>query len=362
MRLPGRSPPGDTTTAPTTGIHSPAHSGSATVPWHRIIASQAEVATGRPVRGGTWAGACQLANWIAGRGTMDVPSYSPGVEVDEGETHTFRWMVRPRYVTTRYAFSLRMSCGDPIALAVSIGGAAHQVFAGSRQTARNEVYYIDRTAQSADEAELSLSITGAESMASAALIEALSIEALPRTVIACDANELGMQPDVFRSRLPIKQANIHDALIDRVDDLRDTARRTGLFQFARSDLDPWVISSGSDTALFSDPFALNGRQVFGDDTIAISSFWALCKCSDGTTAGQITVDNVSQGSAVDTVTIPTGTTSWTWIRSDNSITHDCEDNTTVDGRRVGRWDDTTITAKRTAGAGSISIATLSIFG
>jgi hypothetical protein len=346
--------------APATGIHSPRLSDVVGVPDYRIIASQSDVVIAASVRGGTWQDAAQLANWIAGRGVMEVPCYAPNVFIDEGETHTFRYRVRPRYVTTRYALSLRISSPTTasVNLTITVGGIASSYVARPRSVAPNVTFYFDRTAKSASVEELSFTIAGAESQPDGACtVEALALEALPRTRLICDDNECGIQGELFRQRNPILNSSVHDALFDRLNNLRDVARRPGLLQFARSDLDAWTVA-GTPVSLFADGISLTGQSIYGSDTTDAGSWAALVKCSDGSTAGTIEISNVSGGASVTGLSISAGTTSWTWVDG-LAWNFDCEDNTTPDGLRLARRDDHTFTATRTAGAGTISIATVS---
>ena len=130
-----------------------------------------------------------------------------------------------------------------------------------------------------------------------------------------------------------------------------------MFQFSRGTLDPWTSASGTPANLFAASFSLTGRKLFAGQTSTTSGVtkWrALAKCSDGSTAGTLTLT----GGA--TVTIPTGTTSWTWITG-ASFSHDCEDNTTADGYQAGTPDDHQIALVRTAGSGAVSVATVSFY-
>jgi len=352
---------GDTTAAPVTGVHSPRLADFVRAPSYRIVANQSEVQIGRSVRGGTWQEPAQLATWIAGRGTMDVPCYAPAVQVDEGETHVFKWRVKPRYVTTRYAYSIRISSPAVVSLTITIDGVAHPYTAWPRAQAVNQTYFVDRDVQSSAVAELELSVTGADSQPSGTvLVEAISIEAVPRALVLCDDNECGVQGELFRPRNPIIQRNIHDALIDRIDNLRDVTRRPSMLQHARSDLDPWTVA-GSPVSLFDDGVAMLMPNYYGADGTGVVSWAALVKCSTSATAGTIDVSNIASGTNADQIVIPTNTTSWTWIEGGTGFDVDAEDNAAPDGRRLARNDDATFVATRTAGAGTISIATLSIW-
>jgi hypothetical protein len=344
-----------------TGVHSPRLSDFVRAPNYRIIANQSEVQIGRTVRGGTWQDTAQLANWIASRGTMLVPAYSPNVAVDEGETHVFRYRVRPRYVATRFAVSMRVSSPTAIVMQITVGGVDHPYTAWPRADASSVTFIVDRDAQSSSTEQIELRVIGADSQPSGtALVEAISIEELPRALVLCDDNECGVQPELFRPRNPITNRNIHDALIDRIDNLRDATRRPSYWQFARSDLDPWSVA-GTPVSLFTDPFSMLAPCFYRNDDRGVASWAALVKCSTGATEGTIDVSNIASGTSADQIAIPANTTDWTWLEGDTGFDVDAEDNTSPDGRRLARNDDATFLATRTAGAGTISIATLSIW-
>lgn len=364
LRLPGmiRPFPRSTERPP---ITTPSTNTLGGVPPHRILAAQSEVCIGNSVRASHWVDAAAVQAWAAGRGSMDVPAYVPGVDVDEGDTHTFRWMLAPRYQTIAYAITLIATRATPVQLTVRIGesGAALPYTAAPRGVQAPITWIVNRAAQSTTPAELKITIAQTEGDGGgAATIESLSVEALPRTALLTDANELGVDSDRMRPPAPISATILHDQIADHAAGLYAAARRTGMVQFARSDVSPWLFNSGVDADLFQSDSPLLGRLLISGTTTTPAQLWALCMCSDSTTAGLITVDNASEGPSVTTVTIPTGTTGWTWIPADdNSLRPDAEDNLTANGLRLGRWDNHKLKCKRTAGAGNVLVATISIY-
>lgn len=332
------------------------------VPPHRIVAAQSEIAISRSVRSVHWVDEATVQNWAAGRGDMLVPAFNTKADVDDGVSPTFRWKVKPRYQTCSLAFGFLATCTVNFSLKLTIMGQPPVNYLTRPRGQATPAYFIyDLPTQGTDVIELTLRAEGPEGMSTSAIVECLSVEALPRSALFTNGFELGVDSEIERYRQPITRTSLHDQVGDHVDDLLLACRRTGMVQVARGDSDPWVINSGTYTDLFASDSNLLGRSQFRAQASKPSHWWALVKCSDGTTAGDITVDNQSFGTALDTITIPVGTTGWTWIAEGTGFDHDCEDNTTATGLRLGRFDDHKFKARRTAGAGLISIATISAY-
>lgn len=336
---------------------------SATVPELRntCIYSGAQIA--RSVRAVTWIDAARLQCWLAGRGSMDVPAYVPGVAISAGGSSTFRFWTKPRYATTRYAYGLVLRGATPGTATVTIpsGGTAYTVPIGTRASPRPHTVYVDRSAQSNAEAELSLDIAAPASIA--VTVESLSIEAVPRLFLDTAGSDLGADRLRHLARQPILDAYFATEVLDRLNDLRQECRRSGLIQLSRGTASPWSSSSGTPADLLTADLAALARYLYNGDTEREARWRILARCSDGTTAGQLDADNVSHGAAASSITIPTGTTSWTWLPAAGSepLLLDAEDNTTAKGYRGGVPDEHNFPLSRTAGAGTVEVATVSVF-
>lgn len=370
---------------------------AATVPEFRptdLVESAVQITRG--VRAVSWVEAAWLQCWLAGRGSMDVPAHAPNVSITTSTTSAFRYWTKPRFQTCRYALGLVLvgESGGECTVRVpsgSSGGTSIQLT--PHQEPSPATILFDRSAQSAAEAELSFDIV---TTSTAVKVESISIEAVPRTTLATESAEhfrythagdrrvthagdrrvthasglgsdLGVDRLKFWPRQPIFETTFAQHLLQRQNDLRDACRRVGMFQFSRGTANPWLITTASPSwsSLFVDGIAMLGRFLYSTDTVRTMSWRVLAKCSDGSTAGAIRVNNTSGGTAVSTITIPAGTTDWTWLPSTAgaaaTFTCDAENNTISDGRRSSRDDEHTFEANRTAGTGSVQIATISVF-
>lgn len=328
------------------------------VPEHRIAIAQAGsdavdvTAVSRAVRGVTWIDAAFLQNWLAGRGSMDVPAHAPLAVIASAGSSDFRYWTKPRFQTARYAYGLTLTTASPTTATVEIGGSSTVVPTGTRENPSPVVLYRDRASLSTTEAELAITIeaTGGQDVT----VDCISVEAVPRTQLLV-SNDLGADRLDYLARLPINEASLVTELLGRQNNLREVCRRVGLFQFSRGTDDPWETTSTSDANLFGDTFSLLGRRLFNGQTSTTSGItkWrALAKCSDGTTSGQLTLTGGI------TLAIPTSTTDWTWITG-GDFSHDCEDDSSTTGYQSDVPDEHQITIKRTAGSGTVSVASVS---
>lgn len=342
---------------------------SVTVPELRNVIAQQNAAgydltaITRSVRSSSWLDAARLQCWLAGRGSMDVPVHNPMVTIIKDTSSTFKYHVKPRYQTCRYAFNFVIVSDGASACTVTIpsGGTAHSVRTTSAANATPVTIFVDRAAQGTTETELSFDIAAPSSVS--VTLHAVSIEALPRAQIAVDANDLGAERFDFWVRQPIASSNIADQILARQNDLRNACRRVGMFQFSRGTGSPWAITSTSFVDLFDGGIGALGRYLYSGDTERTLRLRILAKCSASTTSGTFQVNNDSQGSAAASIAIPTSTTSWTWLPAAGATTLkvDAEDNTTDDGLRGSSADEQVFQVKRTAGTGSVQIATVSLF-
>jgi hypothetical protein len=303
---------------------------AASVPERRVVCSQdpygnvrSTIAIANSVRGVSWVDAAALQCWVAGRGSMDVPAHCPfETTLADTDSSEFRFWTKPRYQTTRYALTLVLSSSARTRAYVQfpIGGATQPVRVDRRRDATPMVFFADRSSQSLAEAEIGCLVSAVES--GSCWVDQIQIEALPRGILSVSGSDLGANRLAFRPRQAIVEGTLVDQVFDRQNDLRDAARRVGLFQQSRGTNNPWQ------------------------------------------TSGDIRVSN-SGGTGVSTITIPAGTTSWTWLPSTAgaaaTFAAECEDNTSSTGLQSGAYDEHTFEFRRTAGAGEVWIATVSVF-
>src|SRR5690606_25584836 len=103
-------------------------------------------AIGRPVRGATWIDAARLQCWLAGRGSMDVPAHAPMAVVDDGDVGEFRYWVKPRFQTARYAYHINLTGPGNRRATITIDGVATEVEPGTRANPRPVTLFRDRSA------------------------------------------------------------------------------------------------------------------------------------------------------------------------------------------------------------------------
>ncbi len=335
---------------------------AATVPESRNTLIDGAVRIARSVRAVTWIDAARLHCWLAGRGSMDVPVHAPGVTISGGASSTFRYRTRPRYQTTRYAYGFVLRGASPGVATVTIpsGGDAYSVPVGTRDRPRPYTIPIDRAARSSAEAELTFDVAAPAGLD--VTIESLSVEAMPRMFVDTDGSDLGADRLRHFARQPIVEPYFASELLHRQGDLRDACRRVGALQLSRGTSDPWVITAASPSwdTILDDAIGLLGRLIYSGDIDRPLIWYVLAKCSDGSTSGTVRVNSHSQGTPSSVISVPTSTTDWTWLGGDEVIV-DAEDNTTVDGLRGGNHDDHTWQGQRTAGSGTISVATISVY-
>lgn len=337
-----------------------------TTPERRLNLIQGGVAGSRAVRAVHWIDAARLNNWVAGRGSMDVPAHAPGVSVPSAGSSTFSYWTKPRYQTTRYAYGLVLSCSAPTTAEVTIDAITETVRVQERRNAMPLVFYRDRSAQSDAEAQLQVDIAAAGAGDDVA-VECISVEALPRFNLQTGAasDDLGADRLDFFHRQAIDTTNIADQSLARLNDLRDSARRVGGFQFSFGDDSPWSMASGSWTDVFDGDFELLGRYLYSGETTREHSWRIKAYCSDASTKADVRIWSVSDAAGVSTIPIPTSTTTATWLPSTSGAAAtfdvDAENNAAADGRRTSGGDRFRVQVQRTTGTGTVYLESVSIF-
>lgn len=337
---------------------------AATVPESRLNLVQSGVEISRSVRGVSWIDSARLANWISGRGSMDVPAHAPMVRIAGSGSSDFTYRVKPRYQTTRYALSLVLTSPDGPTTAdvtVPIGGTTHTVNVQPRLNARPETLIFERSSQSTTETTLDFRIAagGTEDVD----VECVSIEALPRATLAQDTSDLGVDRLQFFPRQPIYEASLSTQLTDVVSSIRDSARRVGIYQHSFGTDSPFSTSSTTFVDVFDEDHEELGRYLYNGDTTRTHSWRVLAYADVAGTKGEVRITNTSGASTV--IDVPLSTTSATWLPatggSPSTFTCDCEDNTTANGRRRSGGDMHAIEARVTSASGTIYIESISIW-
>lgn len=330
-----------------------------TVPEKRIDLVQEIIGISNTVRSVPHIHACRLHNWIAGRPATIVPSFGALRTIATTKTSDFCFWSKPRYQDVSYRYSLLLTAEAPTTADVSINGSS--VGTGFEVTNRRNALplYFDQeqSSQGTTEAELKISVTAG---ASSVTVESLGIEALPRTRLTQDSNDLGADRLKLLHRLPIGERNFASNFLDYQDSLRDAARRLGSFHYSFGSDAPFGTTSTSYTGIFNDDVSILGRYIYNGDTTRELEWRVKCYASDNTTSANIRVSN---NAGTDVIAMPTGTTSATWLPTTagaaSTFDVDAEDNTEADGLPSSATDDHTFDVQRTAGPGTVYIESIS---
>ncbi len=325
-----------------------------------------DVTSGTSVRGITFRRMGGLINWVNGRGAALVPATAPGggtIAASASKTYRFRvfprlqalrrlWAVRMRRATTDEGRSVTVripDTGSPRARSVATKGAGTQPL----------LFLEDVLTPSASEQELSIKITNDGT--DAIIVEGISVHELPRARLDIDSTEFGLDIDTVRGGDAIfDDVGLSAGGLDESIKAAETiARRCGYFHWVVDVGDAAKFTSGSPTDFFQLEPPFLGRKENRDDVVSETTWRIYAANTDGTTAGTFDV-TMTSGDTL-TITIPAGTTSFTWLpASGGTLDVDAEDHSTADGRRGGAFDGADVTVTRTAGAGTVEIAVISV--
>lgn len=342
---------------------------SVSVPEQRIDLVYGDVGVSDPVRAVSWVSAARLHNWVAGRPITVVPCFRPGLGDNQNDSSNYYFRFAPRYQDVRYVLRLRLSAESTTtrsgcSVTVPVGGTSYNVTAQPRAFGDPAEHEFPINLASQGTSEIDLSFTLAETSDSGRVrIEACSIEAVPRVFLVDDSSDLGLDRLRFNHRAPITADDL-GKLLARQNELLAAARRAGQWHHAFGSLDAYSTTSTT----FVNPFGaaggpnmgLLGRALYNGDTTRTFGWTVRGYCSTGATSGQVQISNTSGGAALDSIDIPTSTTSAAFMAS-STFTADVEDNAEADGIPSSTWDDHTIEIKRTAGAGTVYLESISIW-
>lgn len=331
------------------------------VPWKRTAPQLDDVQVGEPVRGRTWHEIALLVHWIRGHGQHLIPAHATSTTIAPGNTHTFRYKVKPsgRAIARVWFFVLR-SDNPPgagiVRLTLPTGGTvtvSPPVETGLGDGGRRMVVE-ELSAKSATETEVSFS---AEHVGAGAdvFVDAVSCFELPRAVLLwLDAVDEGLNLDVFRPGGAIHNnpSGAHLAIAPRIPDLvANTWPRRSLVHQAFA---PLEVNTGVWTNLHALPIRIVPKKVGRTDTTFEVAWDVLARATDGSTSGEVRITSHIDGTT-KTVTVPIGGTSMDW-RGPSTLEVRCEDLGEPDGLPGGSWEGVTFAARRTAGTGGIQVA------
>lgn len=318
------------------------------------------VVSGAPVQATEWASIVSAYDTLAGAGSVLIPWHAPMTSIAASGSKTYQYRVWPRHAATHRAWcvSIVATTSTPGSATVTLGGGTSTGFLFSDAAPRTVRIIEELSSQSASESTASLTATlGATT---GAKVVGVSCWELPRPSIAMPtgpafdltASDAGLDQTVARPGLPVADdyQGLGVGYISHVlDSLRDETRRPGLIAGA-----PFASStSGTFAAVFAAPTVVLGRFLYRGQLSSTMQLASFVRTSDATTSGELRFTMAS--GAVTTLGF-SGTTATTLIRGQIAI--DAEDLTASDGRRSSRDDTCTVELRRSAGAGTVYVDTL----
>lgn len=334
-----------------------------------------DITTGAAVRGRTWSDAAAISNYLRGHGNNLIPMTGGLITIASGSTYTFRYRVRTSATSLCriWAIQCYSFTGQLAQLEVkspALTGPAQtfnmpSVYDNQTLVAEYVEYYTGGGAE--EEATISVKNNSPHT----ATIMGLSLRESPRSRLELDALDLGVDETTAAAREPILLLD-NNGLAGVSEILTDSSNgtRSGIFHWATDITVPFTNSSTSFVG--SNLFDLSaipvlGRRLSSATATTSNIAWRVyAKTSDTTYVGQVRVTNL-HGS--DVITIPAAShTGWAWFPpvagAPNTFPIDCEDAASTDGRQTSgtpAWDEMDIDCRRTAGAGTLSIAAVSFF-
>jgi hypothetical protein len=322
------------------------------------------VRNGDAVGAGEWSRAGLDVNYAAAAGRVVVPSFRPAVPLDlVSADHIWYWSlwIEPAYqaIQRQVTIVYRLHAfGDPIRangmgdLDVSQAKVDTITTLGSQTTTGGAI-------------DVSIDVTSAGE-SGYCTVDGIMVTEIPRTFVETDANERGVDISAFTSGQPIAIGLGVDALRDATDTDTEIGRRV-LLHFAapyRTDRqtadadeagaggDP--ITSGSYVTVAGSGVPVLARKRRTSDTTRVVKCRVFGRCSNGTTTGEVRFVSSENGASSAIAFDGSVTTSFAWS-AEVDLTVDCEDMSAAQGLQGGAWDEVTVEARRTAGAGTLFV-------
>lgn len=307
------------------------------------------VANGATIRGGTWMAVCDAVNYLLGGTSRTLIPHSY-VGMTDGGTFTLRYKIWPSYQATHriWMLGLYSTAGENFTFTDPSGGSSTWSIFGA-QTRQHVETISSRTSAVTT---LAMSLTGTDDTH----LQSLACFEIVRPSLAVDANDYGAELTSFYGTTPIYDGTgqslgcLHDSITTAL------ALRRTLFQWAATTVDAIAVTSGSAIPVLSYDVPLLDRQLYRNETQVGVTVWVYTRSGAGTT-GEVIFTMTSGGTLTISIT---AADSGTWRTGTLNV--DAEDLSTLDGRRSARFDQCAITARRTAGANSIFVDSISIAG
>lgn len=330
---------------------------SAIVPYVPRLIPTEGVSIGKPVRADRWDAIAATANHALGRGRVLIPDSALDAPLVQGP-NALRFYVFPAYQATHRVWECVLtvtgSTGFCDVTFTDPSGGASRILLGAAGD-----YHLMRveeiTSRGSSEVELAVDFTVAVASTKNATVQSIKCWEVPRPSLALDANDHGTDLATLIPTAPIYDAQGVSAggTYDASTNAWATAARAGLFQFAR--VTPGLtVTSGTYVAMFAAPVPLLGRKFRRTSTTKTATAWLRVSSGAGTAGDfRLTMTN----GYTHTFTVGAAT-SPTWMS--DTITIDCEDNAVDDGRRSTRDDLCLIEGRRTSGASTVRLESVSI--
>ncbi|MEM9067094.1 MAG: hypothetical protein AAGE52_01270 [Myxococcota bacterium] len=331
------------------------------VPVSRGQIVESSLLNGLPVSATDWRTIARLQNWLRSRGRQLVPTFRPDHSaLPAGDTYTYAVLLRPSFpnFVRLWSATLRGTGGSFTEFGGgSVSGTSPlftEVGPGTAPAPTQKRQELG--AQSNAEVQTTLDVTTGATFPIE--VDALSVWELPRAVLTpAIANELAAVEGPFTSEQPISRAAF--------DDIWDIANQSspGNRVFAHWAV-PYITSGGTTTQFAASTTSGTYADVFHADIPALArklDFGATQQTaaakvfawvSDGATQGEVRLAP-TLGSAGTAITITNTSPAWS---TELTASLDCEDLGTADGLQGGTFDGVQVEFRRTAGAGTLFVA------
>lgn len=328
--------------------------------------SRAGIASGKPVRGVQITALARAANYLLGRGAVLIPATRlEGTAIAPGSTATYRAQLWQKMQGHHRAWEIR-----PI-VSPSTGGTATFTFTDpSGGTLTTSVLESDpafrvystgtmhaETVPTADWANgpTAVEFTFANDVASTGdlVVEGLSCFELPRSTLARDGADYGVDQDTTAAGLPIfDDVGLSIGGVSRAIGPAQLYDPRSLFHYMRASGDGLSVT-GTWAPLFDEGPVIQPSHQFRSETLRPVSVYVYALCDVGT-AGEVRVTMASG----DTLTLTVTSTTGAWVSG--TVDAYAEDLSTADGRRASTDEIATFEARTTSGAGAIYVESISV--
>ncbi len=327
--------------------------------------SLGDVQNGRAVRGGTWANAGSLLNWLSGRGCTLIPGYCPGVDVAPGVTANFRWNVWPRATGLQ---RLWFVSGRPSSAGIATVTATAPTSGAFSSTGTfsfdpitsftpffNAITLVEDVSSpgtTEDEASLDLTV---DSGFGEFFVSYVACFDVPRFLLA--SGEVSADVESLRPGSPIA-VFASTGLSWPSSVTTDLARRNGVFQWSVPESDARSSTSTSFADVFLLPPSALARFLLASTSESTLKWRVYARATAANGEVRVTTSNSSN---TDTITVTSGA-GWAWwpLAGSNPIDVDAEDFSEPDGTRGGSVDNLDLEFRTVSGGGTIEVAAISI--